>query len=211
MQDKGTDMSCSTEPPQRFSPFRNRLAQLPHGRTLSSALGEESVVDPFVFYGFRKNGFHEAVEVEMSGRGGEFEQDRAAGAGANGRRACHRGGRERNRARSHEFERRQQFAGLAAHQREQFGKWRGFRELQPGGRAADWQRREAQHGTRDDAKRSFASHEALFDVIAGIVLPKLAHIGDHGSIRQNGLDAEQQVACHAIPDHRQSPPCWCRY
>ena len=83
----------------------------------------------------------------------------------------HRFARERDRSGRHEFERGEQVRGFATYQGEKLGERGARRELQPGGRAADRQGREAQHSARDDAESSLASNEALFDVVACIILP----------------------------------------
>src|SRR6266436_6701191 len=49
-----------------FFALRNRLAQLPHGSALSSALREVGVLDPSGFNCFGKDGFHEDVEIELA-------------------------------------------------------------------------------------------------------------------------------------------------
>ena len=81
----------------------------------------------------------------MTRGGGELGQYGAPSAGADGGRVSHRFARERDRSGRHEFERGEQVRGFATYQGEKLGERGAHRELQPGGRAADRQGREAQH------------------------------------------------------------------
>jgi hypothetical protein len=123
--------------------------------------------------------------------------------GVNGGRVDHRIGSERDRPGRHEFERREQLAGRAADEHEQVGESSAFRQRQLFGRTSRRQGSETQHRATNGAERCFACHEQLFDVTADVV-PKLPHLRDDSAVRENGLDAEDEVACRSIADQRQS-------
>ena len=123
--------------------------------------------------------------------------------GVNRGRVGHRIGGERDRPGRHEFERREQLAKRAADEHGQVGESSASRQLQLFGRTSRRQGSETPHSATNGAERSFASHEQLFDVTADIV-PKFPHLRDDGAVRENGLNAEDEVACRPIADHRQS-------
>jgi hypothetical protein len=123
--------------------------------------------------------------------------------GVNGGRVGHRIDGECDRPGRHEFERREQLAKRVPDEHEQVGERSAFRQLQLFGRTSRRQGSKTQHGDTNGAERSFASHKQLFDVRVDVV-PKLPHLRDDSAVRENGLDAEDEVACGSIADHR--PP-----
>ena len=82
------------------------------------------------------------------------------------------------------------------------GERSAFRQLQLFGRTSRRQGSKTQHGDTNGAERSFASHKQLFDVRVDVVA-KLPHLRDDSAVRENGLDAEDEVACGSIADHPQ--------
>ena len=57
---------------------------------------------------------------------------------------------------------------------------------------------QAQHRTRDDAKRAFRADEQVLKVVAGVVLQHLIEATDHSAIGENRLQAQNLVAEHAV-------------
>src|SRR5271165_111098 len=60
---------------------------------------------------------------------------------------------------------------------------------------------EPQRRCGDDAERALGADEKAPDVVAGVVLAKLAQAMDHPSIGQDRLDPGHEVACIAVGDH----------
>ena len=62
-------------------------------------------------------------------------------------------------------------------------------------------RKKPQHRSRYDTERALGADEQLLEVVAGIVLQHAIHRRDNRAIGQHGLEAEHEIAHHAVAQH----------
>jgi hypothetical protein len=65
-------------------------------------------------------------------------------------------------------------------------------------------RPELERGGGDDAERALGPDQQRLQVIAGVVLAQRAQGMQHAAVRQHRLDAEHQLARHAVAQHVQA-------
>ncbi len=66
-------------------------------------------------------------------------------------------------------------------------------------------REELQTGCGNDAERAFGADEQGFHVVAGVVLAQALEGREYAAVRKHHLEAQHQVAHHAVAKHRGSP------
>ena len=101
-----------------------------------------------------------------------------------------------------DLERRQVHAGVLLGQAEQGDRGVDGRHGHPGRGVPRGGREEPQHGAGDDAERALRADEQLGEVVAGVVLAEPAQPVPHPAVGQHDLEAEHQLAGHAVAQHR---------
>ena len=157
MEESGTEMSCLTDPFRRFSPS-GMVSRSRHIAVRCDPLCARSAssTHPASIASARTASISSS---RSRWREEEANSTRTSPTGPTPRgRVGHCCGRERDGSGRHEFERGQQVCGFATHQREKLGERRAARELQPGSRAVDRQRRGTQHCAGDNAESPQTKH-----------------------------------------------------
>ena len=181
----------------------NGFAQLPHGLRLCQRGGERGIAHDAALGGLLERRAERVGEPRSRIGRGQLDEHVPGGV------LVQRIGdprnmldRERDRDARHELEGGERLAGGAPQMLQQLERARRRIDSDERGGAVARLGKELQTSSRDHAERALGADEQRLDVVARVVLAQALESRQHASVREHDLEAEHQVAHHAVAQDR---------